>query len=266
MNTAFRLPGLVSIVAAFMLSVPAQAADPVSPANASIRIEQAFHRVDAPALASIAATLAVQGRVAGANSRYLDYYIGYANYASANLMIARADDSADARVGKARAALERAVEAAPDFAEAHALLASVYGLEIALHPWKGMWLGRRIGEQMDRATALAPGNPRITLMRALDDWHKPAAFGGDRQQALREFGQAIAEFDRYAAVNPLAPTWGRAEAYALRASGEAASGNIVAARRDYQTALSLAPDYVAARNALAKLAVVSDPAAGFTAE
>lgn len=254
MNIARRMLG--SLMVAIVLASPGQsvrAGEPVTPANASIRIERAFHRADTSALMAIASALTVQGKTPGTDSRHVDYYIGYANYALANLLIGRDDDKAGDCLGRAEAALKRAMAADPGFAEAQALLASVYGLEIALHPWKGMWLGRRIGDLMDRATALAPHNPRITLLRAGNDYHKPAAFGGDKQKALLEFGQAIAQFEHDTPSGPDAPTWGKAEAYALCADGEAAAGDVAAARRDYQAALELAPDYVAVRKALAKL-------------
>jgi tetratricopeptide (TPR) repeat protein len=260
MNIASRawILGMAAIVLAVSSSFTRADQAPAL-ANASSRIEQAYYRADISALVEIAGTLAAGQGDGSQTAKYVDYYIGYANYALANLLIGRDNGKAGDCLDKAEPALQRAIAADPGFAEAHALLAAVYGLEIALHPWKGMWLGRRIGKLMDRAEALAPHNPRITLLRAGNDYHKPAAFGGDKPQALLEFGQAIAEFAHDAPGDPDTPTWGKAEAYALRARAEAASGDEAAARRDYQAALALAPDYVAVRNALSKLPAEHEP-------
>lgn len=70
---------------------------------------------------------------------------------------------------------------------------------------------------------------------------------------MKEFGQALEQFGRYSPADNLAPTWGKAETRALRAAGEADAGNHAAARRDYQAALALAPDYEWAAAELAEL-------------
>lgn len=254
MNIANRMLGLLAITIAFAVSWQvARAGEPASLTNASARIEAAFYRADTPTLLAIAGSLATQGKTAGADARYIDYYLGYANYALANLMIGHDDGKAGDRLEQAESALLQSIAADSGFAGARALLASVYGLEIALHPLKGMWLGRRISEQMDHAIELARHDPRVMLLRASNDYYKPAAFGGNKPRALLEFGQAIAQFKKYAPPDPRAPTWGEAEAYAMRASGEAAGGDIAAARRDYQAALAIAPDYVDAKAGLLHL-------------
>jgi tetratricopeptide (TPR) repeat protein len=251
MMLANRLMGIavaVAIIGASPLAVRAGQVPPLQ--TASTRIERAYHHGDTAALADIVRQLQAQR---GRHAKYADYYLGYAYYALVQLEIGRDDDKADADVDKAEAALKAALKASPGFAEARALLAATYGLEIGLHPFHGVWLGSRIGKQMDRAQVLSVHNPRITLIRGISDYFTPSAFGGDRSRARREFAQAIKQFDAFTSPNALAPTWGKAEAYALLAEAEADAHDKTAAKRDYQAALQLAPGYKAAKKGLAAL-------------
>lgn len=75
----------------------------------------------------------------------------------------------------------------------------------------------------------------------------------DKGRALKQFGKAITLFNNYRAPNPLAPMWGKAQAYAWKAKAEANAGNKMRARLDYQAALRLTPDYQRARAGLASL-------------
>ncbi|MGH8146157.1 MAG: hypothetical protein ACREPY_07470 [Rhodanobacteraceae bacterium] len=270
MISANKLVCVASVLAVGLLAGMAQASEAVKLASASKLIERASYQAGAsatPALAKIVQALTTQSGAQGNAVKYVDYYLGYANHALAEDYIGQDDHKAGDYLDKAEAALQRAIHADPDFAEAHALLASVYGLEIGMHPIKGMWLGSRLGKQMRRAGALAPRNPRVTLIRAISDAYTPSAFGGSKTRAMREFGMAIEQFATYQPSNALAPTWGRAGAHALRGDAEVAAGQTAAAVRDYQAALALAPDYAAVKKALAKLhAPASSPADSVTTD
>lgn len=253
---SFMQLGLIAMLVA--LVVPAHAASGAAGdagllASASRRIEQAFLQGDTAALARIADGLEKTRGHAGANAKYVDYYAGYASYALAWLYSGHDENKADDCVDAAKEALQRALDADGGFAEAHALLASSYGLEIGMHPLSGMWLGRRAGEHMDEAVRLQPHNPRVILQRAINHWYAPARFGGSRQRAAREFDEAITAFRQFKSGDPFAPTWGEAEAHAWRARVEAGGGDVEAARRDYREALELAPGYAEARAELAHL-------------
>ena len=76
--------------------------------------------------------------------------------------------------------LETATERDPDFAEAWALLASVYGQKIAQKPFSAMALGRKSDKATERARELAPDNPRVVLLAAIGDYNTPKMWGGDK--------------------------------------------------------------------------------------
>jgi tetratricopeptide (TPR) repeat protein len=224
------------------------------------RIESADHRADSADLQAVCELLQAAPEGA-APDKYLHYYRGYADYVSAYLLSRDDSDRATDLVQEAESELQEALKLDPDFAEAEALLGASYGLEIGLHPFRGMWLGSKAGSHTERALQLAPADPRVLLLRAISDYFTPSVFGGDKQRALQEFRAALAAFDSYHSADDAAPGWGRAETYAWLGLAESRDGQTEAARADLSKALELAPDYVLARKQLMAL----PPAAGMAA-
>ncbi|HEY3645356.1 MAG TPA: hypothetical protein VGM16_08465 [Gammaproteobacteria bacterium] len=216
------------------------------------RIEDAGHRADVSSLQ--AARESLQGVPDGAApDKYLYYYQAYADYVSAYTLSHEDSARATDLVQQAQAELQQALKLDPDFAEAEALLGSSYGLEIGLHPFRGMWLGSKAGAHTERAWKLAPADPRVILLRAISDYSTPGAFGGDKQRALQGFRAAIAAYDTYRSSDGAGPSWGRADAYAWLGLAESHAGQTEAARADLGKALELAPGYVLVRKRLAAL-------------
>lgn len=173
-----KIPNIVNaftaaaVIACVFATAPrARAAGESALAAASRRIERAYYRGDAGALTKLKAVLEARRSQPSQPRKYVDYYLGYADYALGQLYAQSDEDKADGYIEQAATALENAIQADADFAEAHALLAAAYGIEIELHPFHGMWLGASIGEHMDRAARLAPHNPRVTLIRAISDYY-----------------------------------------------------------------------------------------------
>ena len=216
------------------------------------RIELSGYRADSADLQAVRERLqtAPDGP---APDKYLYYYRGYADYVSAYLLFDDDSDHATELAQEAQSALQQALKLDPEFAEAEALLGSSYGIEIGLHPFRGMWLGSKAHAHTERAWQLAPADPRVLLLRAISDFSTPAAFGGDKQRALQGFHAAVAAFDAYSSTDSTAPGWGRAEAYAWLGLAESRAGQTEAARADLGKALELAPDYVLARKRLTAL-------------
>lgn len=92
-------------------------------------------------------------------------------------------------------------------AEHHTLQAAILGLKIGLNPRTGMTLGRKQQQHLNKATELAPQNPRVALVRGIAAFYTPGAFGGGLGKAERHFKQALTDFE-----NPCADIcWGHAE-------------------------------------------------------
>ena len=85
---------------------------------------------------------------------------------------------------------DQALALDPRFAEAIALRASLQGLSIQFDPSRAMALGGEMMPAMDRAREIAPGNPRVLFLQALNTLHMPAFVGGGPARALPMFVKA----------------------------------------------------------------------------
>lgn len=243
---------IVVIVPLLCLSILplAARADGVSQKGMSEAIERASQRGDAAALLKLRANLEA-GIKAGHPDKYSHYYLGLADY---ELAVTEEDaGKASDYIAAAEDALQAALKLDPASAEAEALLGSSYGVDIGLHPMKGMFLGSQNTSHLARAAQLAPGDPRVVLQQGISDYQTPEAYGGDKKRAVAEFHAALTAFDTYRQPDDQAPSWGRAETYVWLAKAEAGSKDFAAARADFNTALGIAPDYKYARRLLDKL-------------
>ena len=101
--------------------------------------------------------------------------------------------------------------------------------------------------RLDKALKLAPKNPRVVLIDALNDYERPRALGGDRQQACTKFERAAQLFDASPQAKAEPPSWGAADAYLYVGRCLNDSGDVLGARNALERALIIAPDFAAAR-------------------
>lgn len=241
--------GMISLLCLAMLPLAAQA-EAAPQKGTSEAIEQAYHRGDEAALLKVRAGLEAAIK-AGHPDKYSYYYLGLSDY---ELAVTEEDEGkASDYIDAAEDALKVAVKLDPAFAEAEALLGSSYGVDIGLHPMKGMFLSSQNTGNLDRAAKHVPGNPRVLLLQGISDYETPEAYGGDKKRALAEFRAASAAFETYKQPDDQAPTWGRAETHIWLAKAETDSKDFTAARADLTVALKLAPGYKWAQGLLAKL-------------
>jgi tetratricopeptide (TPR) repeat protein len=172
-----------------------------------------------------------------------EYYLGYADY-RLGVVVNRMDkEKAIAYLDSAVDHLTKAVEAKNDFAEAHALLSSCYGIKISFAPFKGIVLGPKAGREMRKAKDLSPENPRVALLDAIGTYNTPALFGGGKEKGLDELKKAAALFDRWNQADSLLPEWGAAEVYAWLGQADAERNETILARKAFESALRISPDY-----------------------
>lgn len=245
--------GIIPVLCLSMLPL-ATRADRVSQKGTSEAIERAMQRGDEAALLKLRASLGA-GIKTGHPDKYAYYYLGLSDYELA--VLDEDDGKASDDIDAAEDALQAALKLDPAFAEAEALLGSSYGVEIGLHPVKGMFLGSQVTSHLARAAQLAPGNPRVSLLQGISDYETPEAYGGDKKRAMAEFRAASAAFDAYRQPDDQAPTWGRAETRVWLAKAETGSKDFAAARADLTAALGIAPDYKWAKGLLDKLPTAS---------
>jgi len=211
-------------------------------------LDAAVMRGDVDAVRA-AKALADRALLAFPDDGLLLHYQGTAIWREAQLRNARGDeDEAKLLFERSIAVLQRSAAARP-LAETQSIISSSYGSLAGGGAIAGMRNGPRANDAEDRARELGPQNPRVLLLAAISAWYKPAAFGGGKDKARAALTQALAAFERERVEAPL-PSWGHAEAYAWLGQFEAASNNRDAARRAYQRALELAPEYTWVSRAL----------------
>jgi tetratricopeptide (TPR) repeat protein len=183
------------------------------------------------------------------NDPTLLHYQGYALYREASSMMGRGQGAAIAPLlAQAIAALEASAKRKP-MAETSALLAVLYGNQIALDPSKGMTLGMLSQQLMSEAAGLGPQNPRVWLMRGQSALFTPEAYGGGVGPATEQLAKAIALFERDRPA-PGAPAWGRAEAHLWLGQAYQRGGDTTHAAAEYRAALALEPGYAWVKSVL----------------
>lgn len=171
------------------------------------------------------------------------YYVARADDRLANYLMQQDEDRALDRINSAIDHLETATELEPEFADAYALLASMYGRKIALKPLVGMILGPKSDRVLDKAKELAPDNPRIVYITAVADYNKPSMWGGDKDRALKGLHRAVGLFAQETHDDPLAPSWGHEDAYAWLAIAYMDREAYSEARTALEEALEVNPDF-----------------------
>ena len=214
------------------------------------RLERAYVRGDGPGLLAVRADLGGlldAGLTEGQRSvtRYTAAYVSWRLFTVPDGV--PADDRA-ALLDDAVELLTGDLEIDDGNAESHALLASVYGMQID-SAWKGMTLGRRASRASARALELAPGNPRVLLQDGVGKLHTPGMFGGGADRAEAMLLRALAAFRTEPPDRPW-PRWGRLDTYAWLGQIGVEREDLTAARRYYEQALDLEPEFAWVRYAL----------------
>ena len=75
-----------------------------------------------------------------------------------------------------------------------------------------MQYGAASSENMEKAAALDPTNPRPVYLEGQAKFYTPAAFGGGKDVAKPLFEKAIIMFDAFKPSTDLHPTWGKGSA------------------------------------------------------
>ncbi|MTI89520.1 MAG: tetratricopeptide repeat protein [Balneolaceae bacterium] len=175
-------------------------------------------------------------------SKYARYYAAYAWYRLGTLPTEDGSEPKSEWLDTAVDHLKKAIETDRDFAEAHALLSSVYGMK-ASGVFSGMKYGPKAQSAIDKSIALSPYNPRIYLIDGIGTFFKPSMFGGGTDKALKLFQKSASLFDEYQPASALAPSWGHAEVYAWIGQVYEKKEQIGKAKEAYQKALDIDPNY-----------------------
>jgi tetratricopeptide (TPR) repeat protein len=184
------------------------------------------------------------------NTWLLHYYIAYCDNQLVNLSMSKHDKSQVKKYANdGLDHLEDAVEEKPDFAEAYAMMSSLYGTKIAVMPWAAFWYGPKSGRLMEKAMALEPDNPRINLINGISMKFTPKQFGGGVASAKLYLNKA-AELFITDSPKPIQPNWGHSDTYTWLGIIELEDGNKEGAKDHFEKALIINPNNSRVKNQL----------------
>lgn len=184
------------------------------------------------------------------------YTHAYVQFRLLQLAIAGKREKEAERAGDAcNDAIDLALKRDSKSAEAHALQSACYGYLANLGGMGAIRNGSRSGKSIEAALALDARNPRVVLIDGFGVYFRPKFVGGDKAKGCTRFKEAAASFESAGAAAPLAPTgvsWGAAEAHYWAGRCARDAGDAAGARREFERALALAPEFAAAAKALGR--------------
>jgi tetratricopeptide (TPR) repeat protein len=205
------------------------------------RLEKAALDGASKELRAIRGELIQRLSVQGADEPTLRYAIAYVAFRTVNLPDV-ADKERNELLDDAVTQLQQVVKRNPKDAEAHALLGSVYGLQIAQSPIiRGMTLGPRASGALERAAEIDGGNPRVLVLQGVSAYNTPAMFGGGMDKAEHLLRRSIERFAAEPGDKPW-PNWGRFDAHVWLGQALLQRGDRAGARAEYDKARALAPN------------------------
>ena len=218
------------------------------------QILYAFHTEDTHELDHLVQSLVTQVKAGGADAS-LRYHLAHAQYRLGLL-----DEAGRTAAEQAAAALSdcidelklilaqdvKSVESLALQSACYANLAQYRRLEAAL-------LKSRAADRLNQAFLLAPRNPRVVYLKALQELERSKRGSAQNNQAFAELQQAAQLFEESSETRADAPGWGHAEAYLALGTELKARGDLLGARNWIEKALLAAPDYKAAQRQLASL-------------
>jgi len=108
---------------------------------------------------------------------------------------AKRKDLAKVYVTKADIYLERLLNVHPNNAKLHSLSGALYGYKIALAFYKAPFLGPKSLSHIEKSIELEPAEPMGYIEKGNSLMYRPAAFGGDKMEALTFYRKALKLMD-----------------------------------------------------------------------
>lgn len=131
-------------------------------------------------------------------------------------------------------------------ANAKALQASTYGMEMAFSPWKGIFLGVKSSNNLEEAKKIDPGSPLVWAIYAKAKLFTPPGFGGDKKEAVNALEKAVELYEMENTIN----NWRYLDALAWLGQAYQQIEESDKAITTYQKALKVEPDFLWVKRSL----------------
>jgi tetratricopeptide (TPR) repeat protein len=217
------------------------------------QILYAFQAEDGNTLANLIQNLSNQVKNDGADGA-LRYHLAHAQYRRGELLRQRRSREAAAAFSDCIDELKPVLDKNGKSVEALALQSACYSALAELKSLEAVLLRARAADRLKAAFELAPRNPRVVLLMALQEKRGAKPGSAESQHAFTELELAAHLFDESSGTSIDTPGWGHAEAYLALGRELQARGDHLGARNWIEKSLIAAPDYKAAQRQLALLA------------
>jgi tetratricopeptide (TPR) repeat protein len=172
----------------------AQASDPALAEGLRL-LEEGRTTLEERSLAQAKGYFTQLTRKSGNNSIYFYQLARVDSYLAESYASHDDKKNAERSLDEAIAATQQSISLNDNSADAHSLLAGLYGRKIS---FGGFMAGARYGPKIDaenkKAVALDPSNPRVYASLGGEYLHAPKMFGGDVDKAIESFRKAT-QFD-----------------------------------------------------------------------
>jgi hypothetical protein len=216
------------------------------------QILYAFHSEDINELASLIQTLKTQEQ-AGTPDSALRYHLAHADYRLALQSGEAHPRNAETALNECIDQLKPLLEQDVNSVEALALQSACYSNLVRYKKFEAVLYRSRAADRLRAAFKLAPKNPRVLYLSAIDALARANPGSPESNLAFEQLELAAQLFEQSSATTIDAPGWGHAEAYLELGRQLESRGDVLGARNWIEKALIMAPDYKAARRQLATL-------------
>jgi hypothetical protein len=217
------------------------------------RIEYAYQTEDTNQLVNLVQNLTNQVKAGGADAA-LRYHLAHAQYRYGLLSESAKPKASGPAFAECVDQLKLILDQDAKSVEALALQSACYAQLAGNRHLEAVLLRSRAEDRLRTAQELAPRNPRVLYLAAMDGLARTKRGSPENKHAFEQLQEAAQLFDQSSGTRDDVPGWGHAEAYLALGIQLQARGDVLGARNWLEKSLLAAPDYKAAQKQTAALA------------
>jgi tetratricopeptide (TPR) repeat protein len=183
----------------------------------------------------------------------LRYHLAHADFRLALLAGEAQPRNAETALNECIDQLKPVLEQDGNSVEALALQSACYSNLVRYKKFEAVLYRSRGADRLRAAFMLAPKNPRVLYLSAIDALPRAKPGSQEAKAAFEQLEVAAQLFEQSSATAIESPSWGHAEAYLELGRQLELRRDVLGARNWIEKALIVAPDYKAARRQLTAL-------------